>query len=311
MKMNKKIAIPVFTAAAIAVISALAAMILSGDKNIQKTKCELYFLNDAGTTLVSEEREIKYHRAADLYENVVLQLIKGPNDARNRRVIEKDAELIGVTQEEQGNLVVNLSGNYITEDSTRNALGAYAVVKSLCELSGVYRVKVVIDGDDLQNGDGAVIGYMSSEDINLPSDTYTSETRTITLYFPDKGMDTLYSEKHTVQVTDQQPMEQYIISELIKGPSDDTLTASLNSATSLLSVDTYGDICFVNFKADFTDKNSGSEQKEQMAIYSIVDSLTELANIKRVQFLMDGKRVENFGSMNIKNPFGRNSEIIQ
>ena len=47
-----------------------------------------------------------------------------------------------------------------------------------------------------------------------------------------------------------------------------------------------------------------------MAVDSIVDSLTELGHIKRVQFLMDGKKVNSFGNMSIKNPFSRNPVII-
>lgn len=310
MKINKKTAAPLIIIILAAAIGITIGLIFGNDKSAQQTKCELYFLNEAGTTLVSETREIKYHSTADLYENVVWEIISGPNDTKNRRVIEKGVDLISLTPAEEGNYIVNFSENFLTDDSTRNALAAYAVVKSLCEFPEINKVKVTIDGEDLHSGEGNVIDYLSSDDINLPSDTYTSETREISLYFPDKNMDTLYHEKRTVQVTDQQPMEQYIINELIKGPAEESLCASLSSSTSLLSVNTYGDICFVNFKSDFTDKNSGNEQKERMAIYSIVDSLTELGHIKRVQFLMDGKKVDSFGNMSIKNPFGRNPGII-
>ena len=59
-----------------------------------------------------------------------------------------------------------------------------------------------------------------------------------------------------------------------------------------------------NFQAD------GTAEKEKMTIYSIVDSLTELDNIQRVQFLMDGKKVDNFGNINIGSMFGRDGSII-
>ena len=49
---------------------------------------------------------------------------------------------------------------------------------------------------------------------------------------------------------------------------------------------------------------------QKKSLYSIVDSLTELKNIKRVQFLMDGKRVDKFGELDIKYPISRNSVII-
>lgn len=302
----------IFLSAEAAVIAAVIVLILllNNDHGMQKARCELYFLNEAGTTLVSEEHEVKYYDSEDLKTNVVLQLIKGPDDARNKRVINKDVELIDIITEDGGNVVANFSEEYQTNDSTRNALSAYAVVKSLCALESVNRVKVVVNGEDLKSDDGTTIGYLTSEDINLPTDTYTSETREITLYFPRRDSETLYKEKRTVKVTDQQPVEQYIINELINGPHDNMLTPSLSKDTTLLSVDTYEDICFVNFKANFTEKNSGNGQKEKMAVYSIVNSLTELENIKRVQFLVDGKKITQFGSMDINSPFARNSLII-
>lgn len=309
--MMKKKTIIIFSAAIAAVAAAIVLiLLLNNDHSMQKVRCELYFLNEAGTTLVSEEHEVKYYDAENLKENVVLQLIKGPDDARNKRVIGKDVEILSVVTEEDGNVVVNFSEEYQTDDSTKNALSAYAVVKSLCALENVNRVKVVVNGEDLKSDDGTTIGYLTSEDINLPTDTYTSETREIVLYFPRRDSESLYKEKRTVKVTDQQPVEQYIINELISGPQDDMLNPSLGKDTTLLSVDTYEDICFVNFKSNFIEKNSGNGDKEKMAVYSIVNTLTELENIKRVQFLVDGKKAEQFGSMNIKNPFGRNSVII-
>lgn len=47
-----------------------------------------------------------------------------------------------------------------------------------------------------------------------------------------------------------------------------------------------------------------------MVIYSIVNSLTELQMLARVQFYMDGKRVDNFGSVEIDDYIERNTSII-
>ena len=115
----------------------------------------------------------------------------------------------------------------------------------------------------------------------------------------------------SIRVNDQQPLAQYIINELIKGPENEELEGVLNKDTVLLSVETSENICFINFKSDFIDKNSGSAEKEKTVIFSIVDALTELDAIDRVQFLMDGKRVASFGNINISSMFGRDESIIE
>ena len=48
-----------------------------------------------------------------------------------------------------------------------------------------------------------------------------------------------------------------------------------------------------------------------MTVFAIVDSLTELDTIERVQFLMDGKKVDTFGNINIGSMFGRDESIIE
>ena len=47
-----------------------------------------------------------------------------------------------------------------------------------------------------------------------------------------------------------------------------------------------------------------------MTVYAIVNSLTELDDIKKVQFLIDGQKVENYGSVIFSEPFERNENIV-
>lgn len=301
----------IFAAAAAAIAAAVTAIAVNIDRDGRKMKCELYFLNDTETTLVAETRNVKYHSSADILGNIVTELVHGPKASGHRRIMSGDVKLNRLTMENGGNVSVDFSREYLTGDSTRDALSTYAVVKTLSNVNNVYGVKVTVDGDELRRDDGTVIEYLTSSDINLPTDTYTSEMKQISLYFPEKASGRLQKEERTVKIIDQQPIEQYIINALIDGTQNDNLVSPLDKSTVLLSVDTYNDICFVNFKADFFEKNSGNEEKEKKTVYSIVASLTELSHIRRVQFLLDGKKADKFGSINISNPFTRNSSMFK
>lgn len=307
--MKKKWIIIAAAVLAIAVLASVTIFVRT-DRDSRKMQCELYFLNDAETTLVSERRAVKYKSSADILENIVLELVKGPKASGNKRIMSKNVTLNSLTMENGGNVCVDFSSSYLTGDSTRDALSTYAVVKTLSSVNNVYGVKVTVDGEELKNADGTAMEYLTSADINLPTDTYTSEMKNIALYFPEKETNKLRKEDRIVKIIDQQPVEQYIINELINGTQDGALNNALNKDTTLLSVDVYNDICFVNFKSDFTEKNSGNEDKEKTVIYSIVASLTELANVRRVQFLLDGKKADKFGSINIGNPFTRNASMF-
>ncbi len=296
-----------------ALVLALIIIIISAaraDRNSAKYVGDLYFFDETATSIVAESREIKYRGDKPLAAVVIAELMKGPDNSKYQRIIEKKTKLISVNDIETGRAVVNFTSEFMTGDNTKDVLAVYAVVKSLCALENINSVKVVIEGKDISTADGGIIGYLSDSDINLSTDTYNSEMRDVALYFPLKNSDKLVKELRTIKVSDQQPIAQYIINELIKGSDNDNTEPALSSDTVLLSVETSENICFVNFKSSFLDKNAGSAEKEKLAVYAIVNSLTELDTIDRVQLLMDGKRVDSFGNINIGSMFGRDESLF-
>ncbi len=189
-------------------------------------------------------------------------------------------------------------------------LNVYAVVKSLCSTAHVSSVKVLVNGEPIKGRDKKSLEYISASDINLETEEYRSELREVVLYFADSAKEKLVPEKRTIKITDQQPIEQYLINELIKGTQNKKLKSLLSDKTVLVSADVEENICYLNFKSEFLDDNSGKNEHEKLVIYSIVNSLTELKTISSVQFYMDGRRVDKFGSVTIKNYIGRNEGII-
>ena len=313
LRIHPKKRFVIIAASVIAAVIAAAVIysVNTANRNMRKAECDLYFMNDSGTSLVAEKREIKYSDEAGLPDNVIIQLIKGPSDSEKKPTIGKSTSYLGMETDHDGKTTVNFSADFITGDTNKDAFAVYSVVKTLCCLSNISSVRVLADGKEIKAADGSAMTYMSSEDINLETDAHTSETRNVTLYFPKKNSDKFGKEVRSVKVTDQQPIEQYIIDELIKGPSSGDLTSALDKNTALISVDIYADTCFVNFNSNFIDKNSGTEQKEKAAVYSIVTSLTDIERINRVQFLLDGKKEKGFNNMDISGIMMRDAALIE
>ena len=292
------------------IIAIISVVLIYRSHNIQTSECSLYFLNQTGTSLTVEDRNISYRYDEDLPAAVLKQLIKGPENSRNLRVINRHVNINAISNDGTGNYIVDFSGDFYTEDRYRTIFSVYAVVKTLCLIDGVNSVKVTVEGEDFVSSDGNIIGALTSDDINLSIDTDSSETHTVRLYFADSETNKLAAEERTIRITDQQPLQQYIIHELIKGPKDRNHSAVLSSGTTLISVTISDNIGFVNFAKNFVDKNTSSPEKEEQAIFSIVNSMTELEGISRVQFLVEGKKVEKFGEISIEHPIGRNDDII-
>lgn len=294
----------------ISIILIVTALII-GRKEPYTYECNLYFFNSSRTSFSEEKRNIEYYSDEDLPNEVLEELIKGPLDSQNSRVVNKRTEINSIANDGNGNLVVDFSKLIGEDNGAQNEVfPIYAVVKSLSSLDGVNSVKVTVGGREFVTRDGIVIGALRAEDINLSTDTDTSETISVRLYFTDIATKKLSVEERRVKVTDQQPIVQYIINELIKGPISENHAPVLDKGTNLISVTIADNIGFVNFGKNFIEKNSASPQKTEYAIFSIVNSMTELETVNRVQFLVEGKKTEKIGDIDISHPIGRNNNII-
>lgn len=277
--------------------------------NSLKNEFTLYFLNENGSTLVSEKRIFRYHNDGELIESILESLVKGSD--KNKPVINKKTKLNGIERLEDNKIVVDFNYRFISGDTARDVLSAYAVVKTLCGIDGIDSVKVTVEKNDIPTSEGKPIGFLTDADINLSTDTNTSETKEVTLYFKSGQTGKLAKEARSIKVNDQLPLAQYVINELIRGSQESGNDSVLSGDTVLISVTISDNICFVNFDSSFLSKNSGSQEKEKLVVYSVVNSLTELNNIARVQFFIDGKKEEKFGSLDFDCLFERNTEIFE
>ena len=305
---RKRVISLIVVAAIIAAIAAVIVKYISWDSSMAKQQVDMYFINADGTGIEAEQHVIRYHDETGLIRNTMSELMGRPSGSKHSRIIPQGTEIRRILVD-NGNITVDFSKEFLTEDSTRNVLAVYAVVKTLYSTGHARLVQVTVEDNKITDPDGAELGFISALDINLETEEYISEMRGVRLYF-GTGDDRLMREERTVKITDQQPIEQYIINELIKGPKVEGIVPLLSKKTVLLSVNVEGNNCFLNFKSSFISENGGSPEHERLVIYSIVNSLTELESIARVQFLMDGKRVDSFGCVGIKDYISRDETLI-
>ncbi len=297
-------------ATGLAVVAIIGGIWTTIDRRTDKAEVDLYFINADGTGIVSTRKSVRYTDDNDLVNNTIQKLRRGPSNRKFGEVMPRDTQIKRVVLMENGRLTVEFSQEFLHEDASKNVLNTYAVVKTLCSTYCVSEVKVLVEGKPIRDRDGNRLDYISASDINIEAEEYHSEVRQVALYFADETKSKLVREMRTIKITDQQPIEQYIINELIKGTDKKNSKSLLSDNTVLVSVDVEDNICYLNFKSNFLTENSGGEIHEKLVVYSIVNSLTELQTIGRVQFYMDGKRVDEFGSIRIDDYLSRDTTII-
>ncbi len=267
---------------------------------------ELYYLSENSTSINPIKKDFSYANNGELPELVLDALTKNPSDTKSTHVINKGTKW-NISASSSG-LLVDFSKDFLTDDASRNLLATYAVVKSLCRVDTIHAVKVTVDGNDIIAPDNTPIDYLSDKDINLESDTHTSENKVLHLYFATSDL-RLFPEYRTVKLSDTVTLEQYIVSELIKGPTDEGLSPTLTADTKVLSAESADGTAYINMSQSFLDKNQGTPDKEQRAVYSIVNSVCDVANVNDVQILIEGKKVEGFANVNLSEPLHYNQAI--
>ena len=160
------------------------------------------------------------------------------------------------------------------------------------------------------DADGMPVGMVSSSDfIDSISDVNSYEKTELTLYFTDELGEMLYAEKREVVHNINTSLEQVILGELIQGPEQEGLMPTLDPQTKLLNVSVNENVCYLNF--DTTFLGNQLEVREYIPIYSIVNSLSELSSVNRVQFTINGEQNATFReSVSLSAPFGRNLDYI-
>ncbi len=139
----------------------------------------------------------------------------------------------------------------------------------------------------------------------------------VTLYFATKD------DKQLVKVIRYVPMAEIdqdtgklaslLVKELIKGPGKDTkLKPTIPEGTALRSPVVVKDgVAIVDFTKEFVDKHPGGKDAEQMTIFSIVNTLTELKDIEKVKFTVEGQTRSEFkGNFRFDAEFPRTPSLI-
>lgn len=122
---------------------------------------------------------------------------------------------------------------------------------------------------------------------------------TVSLFFQDKETKTLQVETRLID-SKELLKNPYItiISLLLEGPNNENFESAIPRGTRLLSVIQEGEVLSVDLSSEFL--NFENEEDRVNAIYSLVNTVTELKEITAVKFLIDGKVQEGFAE-----PFAR------
>ncbi|HWJ03821.1 MAG TPA: GerMN domain-containing protein [Verrucomicrobiae bacterium] len=149
----------------------------------------------------------------------------------------------------------------------------------------------------------------SQQPANPTGPGVTEKMVSVTLYYPDAQSQFLVKVNKQIKVTNGAVIRA-IVTELQTGDAEHNRT--IPKEARLLGATVKDNIAYLDFSQEFKLKHWGGSTGESMTIYSIVNSLTELPNIKGVAFYLDGKLEGSIlGHADWSKPFLRNEQLIR
>jgi len=291
----------------------LIVMMLTGvfsacSKNTRKIS--VYF-KDAQTNVLKEEKhEIEADKDSDsleLAKIAVSELIKGPQNEKNSRVISKDARLLSLVINE-GVATANMSSHFSEKNGAEKLLLIFALTNTLCSIDGIDGVVIQVEGKPIvRDSTGEEWGVLSMSDMNLNTENKT----TVKIYFPDKNGENLVIENRKIDTQQALSLEKAIVSEILKGPDSNKLSPVVADGTKLLGIETKDGVCYVNFSNEFKSKANFGSAATRLSLYAIINSLCELENVNSVQILVNGETGVEYGNDILDISYEANYDLVK
>ena len=147
--------------------------------------------------------------------------------------------------------------------------------------------------------------YTPHEEI---SDTEVRNT-IISLYFKHIETNSLIAEAKCIDVKDlYADPYSYLIGLLIAGPQSEKLESAIPEGTKVNSCVRQGNIVLVDLSKEFIENAPAGIHEESLAVYSIVNTLTELNEVSGVKILINGEKDLAFkdGKISFQTVFAKN-----
>ena len=238
--------------------------------------------------LVPQEYETETKDKGELVIELMDQFLNVPKDLDCQPGLTDRVTYQGSRQEEQV-LYLYFDMNYTAMKAEREILCRAALTRTLTQIEGIDYINIYCGDQPLMDRQGNPVGMLSATDFIMNTSNVNAYEKTeLTLYFADETGNRLVPEKREVVHNINTSLEQLVVEQLIAGPGQEGHNPTLPPDCKILSLSVTDNVCYINFDSAFA--NTTLAVNEYIPIYSIVDSLSEMTTVTKVQIMINGSQ---------------------
>ena len=280
-------------------------------QQVDESGYRIWYINQDETCLKYENKELQSKNEEGLLREMMEVMRETPTDDELKPVIPEDVELLDFDFE-HNQLYLDFSPEYKKMPKVYEVLCRAAIVRTLGQIDGVEYVDFQVNGEPLTDLEGKEIGLMNEDQFieNAGEEINAYKTADLTLYFSNKAGDKLVEQRVAMEYNSNISLEKLIVEQLIAGPPFEGAYPTIPSETKLLNISIKDNICYVNLDEGFL--GTGYNVIESIPVYSIVNSLIENTDAKKVQISINGETNRMFReSINFDTIFEKNEGLIE
>ena len=286
------------------VLSILAACILSGcslvqtfmegegDVSVITTEAShgVYQMNLDETCIVKVPCEVESENIDALVHSCLEALEQQPEDNAYKSIISGSVQVVDYAYDSSMRLVtLYFDPSYENLMPTKEILTRAAIVKTLTQFSEEIQYVSFVIGQTPMTEDNGTQLMMRGRDFvsSIGGNAEYVREDYVTMYFAREDGTMLQAEDVIVKYSSTINLETAVVNSLISGPITSTLKPVLSTEVVVNKVTVKEGICYVDLSKAFLERVNN--QHFELNIYSVVNTLTQIPGISRVQFLIDGE----------------------
>lgn len=163
--------------------------------------------------------------------------------------------------------------------------------------------------------DGALLGgetelRMTLQELGLRDSSADQLPREHTVYYTTLERRHLVAHQVSLDPVGSEELPLRLLELLLTPPTGEDLLCPLPIGTRILSASVSDGLCTVDLSAEFESRRYFSLPAQCLSLLSIVNTLTELKEIDRVEFLVEGSVLIRYGALSIDEPLLRDDRCI-